>query len=172
MLWFPTLTPNSMIYYIVPTEYVLWCLHLISALSLSSLSRSIWHSSMLNIGQWCSLPRAEAKEALGSIHMIYALLQYPFLLLIPSPPPPIIILPSPFFFPVPPTHPFPPTRPWPLPHIFPLPKTCVYPCLRIHPPNLSPSYMGIPGPPLPTTALVPVIRASSPYLGIYPEWGE
>ena len=44
------------------------------------VSLSIWHPwtpIVLNIGRWCSKPRAETKGALGYVPMVYTVLHYP-----------------------------------------------------------------------------------------------
>ena len=53
-----------------------------------SLICPLQHYIMLNIGWWCSVPRAEAKGALDSVSMIYSFLHYPFCFgspLVPTP---------------------------------------------------------------------------------------
>ena len=108
---------------------------------------------MINIGRQCSIPRVEDKVSLGSVTIIYALLQYPFPFICPSRHPPHAC-------PLPPPQTFLRVRLRPQPH----------PC--IHPTPPPPASLKRPCPPVTTTNLVTANPYSSPYPGIGPELDE
>ena len=56
--------------------------------------------------------------------------------------------------------------------LLPRPQPCPHPCLYLHPYHPPPASLVGSVPPVPTTALVPVIPASYTYLKIGLEWGE
>ena len=109
-----------------------------------SISQPPWPSIMLNIGWWCSVTTADTKGALGSVHMVYALLQYPFCFGLTIEPPSYHHPTLPLLCPPPHTHTLPPPRL--LSHICTLPQPLLHTCISLHYPPRPPSYLGIPGP--------------------------